>query len=153
MQKVIKRGCWSCWLNKQDRTISFNFYALNLVHFMLTLRIFHSFGTNSAQVNNWNYSQNDAKQEKEPGGPSGEQRITTPSTEAALRGIPFLSTIPRRAHTENTKHTEHQEFTIALRSSQQQKPVPSYLSHGMERAEGTARIKCRAWLTRAFRND
>lgn len=109
---------------------------------MFTLRIFHLFGTNSAEVNNWNYPQNDAKQEKEPGGPAGEQRTTTPSTEAALRGIPFLSTVPYRAHTENTKHAEHQKFTIAWTSLQQQKPGHSYLSHGM--AEGTARIKCMA---------
>lgn len=81
---------------------------------------------------------------KEPGGPRGEQRTTTPSTEAALRGIPFLSTVPQRAHTENTKHTEHHKFTIAFTSLQQQKPAPRYLSHGMERAGGTATIKCMA---------
>lgn len=104
MQKVIKRGCWSCWLNKQDRAVSFNFYALNLVHFMFALRIFHSFATNSAQVNNWNYPQNDAKQEKEPRGPTGEQRTTTPSTEPALRGIPFLSSSPQGTHRKHETH-------------------------------------------------
>lgn len=104
MQKVIKRGCWCWWLNKQDRAVSFNFYTLNLVHFMFTLRIFHSFGTNSAQVNNWNYPQNDAKREKNPEAP--EESREPPHPQQKLLWEEFLSSpqFPRE-HTQKTQST------------------------------------------------
>lgn len=123
MQKVMKRGCWSCWLNKQDRAVSFNFYALNLVHFMFTSRFFHSFGTSSAEGNNWNYPQNDAKQQKEPGGPTGEQRNHHTLNRSCFKRNSFpLHSSPQSTHRKHKTHRT-QNFTTARTSLQQQKPA------------------------------
>lgn len=104
MQKVIKRGCWSCRLNKQDRAVSFNFYALNLVHSMFTLRIFHSFETNSAQVTNWNYPQNDAKRERTQRPCRRAQNHHTLNRSCCKRNSFPLHSSPQSTHKKHKTH-------------------------------------------------